>query len=314
MPDHDTLRILTARQHGVVGRRQLADLGFSRQAVAHAISSGRLERMSQRVLRLAGSPATPHQRAMAAALDVPGGAVGLHSATALFRVPGFQLEPVHVLTDRRPNRGAGHLGIVHSTVRWLDTDTTLVDGIPVTTPLRTLCDLAARIRPERLSLTCDRMLAGRLLRLEQLHGLGSVLPERGGAPGTRHLRWIIACRPPGYRPAESNLERRFESILAEADEAPFERQVDLGDADGWIGRVDFVDRERRVVVEVQSDLYHSGLVDRERDRRRITRLRHAGWTVVEVSEHEIWHRPDRVLAKVRAARSREATRPVRHVA
>ena len=43
------------------------------------------------------------------------------------------------------------------------------------------------------------------------------------------MRELIGQRPPGYRPAESNLERRFEKILADAGETPFERQVDLGD-------------------------------------------------------------------------------------
>ena len=58
------------------------------------------------------------------------------------------------------------------------------------------------------------------------------------------------------------------------------------------------------MVEVQSDLFHSGLVDRARDRERIARLRRAGWIVVEISEHEIWYRKDQVVAKVRGASPR----------
>jgi very-short-patch-repair endonuclease len=304
MPDHDALRILTSRQHGVVSRRQLADLGFSRQAVAHAVRTRRLERLSQRVLRLTGTPATAEQVAMAAALDLPGSAVALQSACGMFRVLDYTVEPVHVLTDRHPNRGGGHLGVIHSTVQWRPSDITVVRGIPVTTPLRTLCDLAIRVRPDKLSLTCDRMLGQRLLRLEQLRSLAPFLPEGSRSPAIKALLRLIEARPPGYRPAESGLERRFEKIMADAGEAPFERQVDLGDHDGWIGRVDFVDRARRIVVEVQSDLFHSGLVDRARDRERIARLRRAGWIVVEVWEDEIWQRPNRVVAKVRAARAR----------
>jgi very-short-patch-repair endonuclease len=304
MPDHDALRILTSRQHGVVSRRQLADLGFSRQAVAHAVRTRRLERLSQRVLRLTGTQETAEQVAMAAALDLPGGAVALQSACGMFRVLGYTIEPVHVLTDRHPNRGGGHLGLIHSTVRWQPSDITIVRGIPVTTPLRTLCDLAIRIRPDKLSLTCDRMLGQRLLRLDQLRGLAPFLPEGSRNPAVKALTRLIEARPPGYRPAESGLERRFEKIIADAGEAPFERQVNLGDDDGWIGRVDFVDRTNRIVVEVQSDLFHSGLVDRARDRERIARLRRAGWMVVEVWEDEIWNRPNQVVAKVRAARTR----------
>jgi len=307
MVDHDAVRNLAERQHGVVTRRQLVELGFTRQAVAHSLSSGRLDRLTERVLRVRGSAPTAHQRAMAAALDVPSGAIALFSAAGLWRVPGFITEPWHVLTGRRPHRGGAHLGRVHSTVRWTKDDITTLDGIPVTTPLRTLVDLAGRIHPERLSKACDRMIDTRLLRLDQLHQLSSTLPERPRAPGTAALRRLIADRPPGYRPVASNLERRFETLLSGAGEAPFERQVDLGDADGWIGRVDFLDRSRGVVVEIQSELFHSGLVDRDRDRVRIARLRRAGWIVLEITEHEIWHRPDIVLAKVRGARGRHTT-------
>jgi very-short-patch-repair endonuclease len=303
MPDHDALRILTAGQHGLVGRRQLADLGFTKHNVASLVAGGRFQRLSDRVLVASGSPDTLQRRMMAASLDVPGSGVALWSAAARWQVPGFAVRPVHVLSDRRPHRGGSHLGIPHSTVHWAEDDLVRVDGIPVTTPARTIRDLASRIPPDRLSFTCDRMLANRALRLEHLHALGEDLPARGGAPGVAELRRLIERRPPGYRPAESNLERRFEAMVAEAGDPPFERQVDLGDDDGWIGRVDFVDRRHRIVVEVQSDLYHSGLVDRTRDRERIDRLRRAGWTVLEIGEFDIWHRRARVLARIRQARA-----------
>jgi very-short-patch-repair endonuclease len=302
MSDHEALRNLAERQHGVVSRHQLVEIGFTPQSLAHAVDSGRLDRLSERVLRLRGSASTRHQRAMAAALDVPGGAIAIRSAAALWGQPGFTPEPWHVLTGRRPHRGGQRLGIVHSSVRWSVDDVTSLHGIPVTTPLRTLTDLAGRLHPDHLSQVCDRMLSGRLVRLGQLHSLGSALPERSRRPANAALRRLVEARPPGYRPAESNLERRFESIVAAAGEAPFERQVDLGDDDGWIGRVDFVDRKNRIVVEVQSDLFHSGLVDRARDRERVTRLRRAGWIVVEISEFEIWHRKGDVVAKIRSAR------------
>ncbi len=179
----------------------------------------------------------------------------------------------------------------------------MIDGIPVTTPVRTLRDLAGRIHPERLSQTCDRMLSQRLIRLPDLHALFDELPRRGGAPGTATLRRLILARPDGYRPADSNLELRFESILDEAGEAPFARQVEVGDADGLIGRVDFLDRDLGVIVEVQSALFHSGLVDAARDAERLARLRRAGWIVIEVTDEEVWHRKAEVVARVRAARS-----------
>jgi very-short-patch-repair endonuclease len=303
MADHERLRELAARQHGIVTRAQLTDAGFSAGLVAHHLRAGRLERLSRRVLRLTGTPDTPDQRAMAAALDVAGGAVALFSAAARWELAGFTLEPVHVMSTRRPHRGGSHLGRMHSSVRFDECDVVAVRGVPTTSPLRTLCDLAGRIHIERLDLACERMLARRILRLDDLRALSSTLPSHSRSTRAKALRLLCERRPGDHRPAESGLERRFEQILRDAGDAPFERQVDLGDADGWIGRVDFVDRSCKVVVEVQSDLFHTGGVDQRRDAERVARLRRAGWTVLEVTEFEIWHRPSLVVHQVRQARA-----------
>jgi very-short-patch-repair endonuclease len=256
------------------------------------------------VLRVVGSAETPHQRAMAAVLDASDAAVALASALALWGVPGWRLEPVHVLTGRRPHRGSPHLGIVHSSTRLDPTHLTVVDGIPVTTPARTLLDLSLRLSTGKLEDLCDDLLRRRTMALSSFHELAAELPEAGGPAGWAVLRRLAAARPEGYVPTGSRLERRFEEILEEAGERPFSRQVDVGDADGWIGRVDFADRRLKVIVEVQGGAFHSTISDRRRDAERIARLRAAGWIVVEVHEREIWSNPAAVVAKVRAARAR----------
>jgi very-short-patch-repair endonuclease len=240
---------------------------------------------------------------MAAVLDASDAAVALTSALALWDVPGWALEPVHVLTGRRPHRGSPHLGIVHSTLRLDPSHLTLVDHIPVTTPARTLLDLSLRLHPGKLEDLCDDLLRRKLLTTVQLHDLAADLPERGGPMGWGLLRRLAAVRGPGYQPTGSKLERRFEQIVEDAGDPPFERQVEVGDGDGWIGRVDFADRPLKVIVEVQGETFHSTISDRRRDAERIGRLRAAGWIVVEVHEHEIWSSPAAVVAKVRAARA-----------
>lgn len=302
MHRNDEVLALAAAQHGLIAAAQLTGLGVPSGSLFHAVATGRLERLSERVLRIGGSAATPDQAAMAAALDVPGGAVAIHSAAALWELPGFELEPVHVLTDRAPHRGGHRLGIAHSSVRFSPDDVVHLRGIPVTSPLRTLCDLAGRLHWDRLDLTCERMLARHLFRVEQLHAHAATLPTRGGARGTAALRRLALERGPDHRPVESGLEHRVASILRDAGEKALERQVDVGDDEGWIGRVDFCDRQLRVIVEVQSDLFHSARVDRARDAERIARLRRAGWVVIEIREFDIFHRPDRVVAAVRQAR------------
>jgi very-short-patch-repair endonuclease len=80
------------------------------------------------------------------------------------------------------------------------------------------------------------------------------------------------------------------------------RQVDLGSATAWTGRVDFVDDELPLVVEILSERYHAALLDREADERRMAALSEAGFTVLTFWDAEIWTRGADVVAGVRAAR------------
>ncbi len=303
MAEHERWTVVAARQHGVVARRQLRASGLTDKAVLHAVAAHRLAWLSPRVLRSVGSADTALQRATAAALDATDGVVALHSALALWQTAGYDLEPIHVLTTRTPHRGGSHLGIVHSSVRLGDHDVAHVEGMRVTTPVRTLVDLSSRLHPARLESVCDDLVRRRLLPLETLHAAVGELPRRGGPAGYAALRRLVSARPVGQQATGSRLERRFEQVLERAGEAPFDRQMDLGDDQGWIGRVDFVDRRLRIVVEIQSTLYHGTVSDRRRDRHRLARLRADGWIVVEVTEDEVWHHAERAVAKVRAARA-----------
>ncbi len=74
------------------------------------------------------------------------------------------------------------------------------------------------------------------------------------------LRELLDERGDDYVPPASNLERRFDTLLHRAGEPAMRRQVDSG-GDRWVGRVDFRDEQRPLIVEVQSATYHSALVD-----------------------------------------------------
>ena len=146
---------------------------------------------------------------MAAVLDASDAAVALASAVALWDVPGWRLEPAHVLPSRRPHRGSPHLGIVHSTLRLDPSHVTVVDHIPVTTPARTLLDLSLRLRAPKLEDLCDDLLRRRVMSLPSSHAVVADLPESGGPAGWAVLRRLAAARPEGYQPTGSKLERRF---------------------------------------------------------------------------------------------------------
>src|SRR4051794_38615021 len=58
---YDAVRRTAARQHGLIRRSQLYELGIPSGSLDHAISVGHLERLSARVLRVGGSARTLDQ-------------------------------------------------------------------------------------------------------------------------------------------------------------------------------------------------------------------------------------------------------------
>ena len=155
--------------------------------------------------------------------------------------------------------------------------------------------------PLRVERALDTMWARRLVDAAQLADVVADLAQRG-RKGSTLMRELLAARDIEYRAPESRLERRFMSIIDGAGDEAFERQVQLGDDRGPIGRVDFLDRRRRLVVETDSDRYHSSPSDRAADARRDARLSRAGFEVLRIDEATL-ATPPVVLLHVRSARA-----------
>jgi len=237
----------------------------------------------------------------AAVLHVPGRTGLSHrSAGAHWKIlPSAPTAP-EVITERRGRTVISPLGLVHTTTLLPDRHLTIVDGIPITVPVRVLFDLANHVHPMRLERLIDnawrmRLVTGRLLRRTLAD-----LAEHGRA-GIQIMRELIEGRGDDYRPPDSNVEARFQQLMAAIGIHTFERQVDLGGMD-WAGRVDFVDRAIALVVEIDSFTFHLSITDVADDEARRKKLEDAGYTIVTVSDFEVWHEPDVVKERVRAAR------------
>ena len=170
----------------------------------------------------------------------------------------------------------------------------------MTVPVRVLFDLANDMHPMRLERLIDTawrkgLVTGRLL-LRTLDDLAE-----HGRPGIQLMRELIEVRGDSYRPPDSNVEARFQELMAAIGVRTFERQVDLGGID-WAGRVDFVDRAIALIVEVDSFMFHLSITDVADDVARRKRIEDAGFTIVTVSDYEVWHQPDVVKQRVLEAR------------
>lgn len=293
------LHDVAATQHGVIERRQAVALAPTRSAARHELDSDRWIAAGAGVFRLRGSRETASQRAMIALLGAGSGAVvSHHTAAALWGVPGAPLSPTHLTTLRDTNcRGAGQI-VLHRARRLGADQITELDGLPITRPERVPFDLAnigvPAVRIERIidRLWSDRLVSGRSLR--RVH---ASLPRRGFR-GTAIMRDLLDARPDDWVPPASGLEQRTMALLDQAGLTGYERQVDVG-GDEWVGRVDFVNRRHRIVIEVQSDRHHAALSSRRDDLERFGRLEAAGFSVIAVWEDEIWHRPGDAIQRLR---------------
>lgn len=290
----------TEKQHGVVNRRQLNDTGLSSRALRHQVDSGFLEPLSPQVLRLAGSPATEAQDAMAGVLDAPSSAFLSHrSAAAWWGLPGFKVRhPIQVVIPWQGTTRRTRLAQVHYHRALPAQHLTSLGGIPVVSPALLIFLLAGTENPGRTERALDNGLSMRLLTPKTFHDLLDQLRARG-RNGITVARRLAADRPPTYVAPQSGLEARVERLAKDVD-VDLRRQVHVGDNDGWIGRVDFEVVGTGDVIEVLSERYHTSHLDQLADAERFVRLEASGRRLLTIWDHDVWSNPDTVRLQILA--------------
>lgn len=296
-----TLIELSERQHGLIASFQTRHLGISRQALHDRWRRPGWESVTDQVMRRTGAPRTTAQSLLAAVLDAGESAALSHqTAGRWWGLHGCSLVPLHVSRTARSSRTSS-LSVVH-TVRRLPPDwVTTLDDVPVVRPELLAMQLFAVCRPERAerlveTLWSMRLLSGASLR-RFLDDLG-----RSGRNGIAGLRDYLEVRGDDYTPPATGLESRAIQILRD-EGIEMRRQVDSGGTT-WTGRVDLRHPTLPLIVEIQSERYHSALVDRAADRRRIRSLETDGFVVVELTDTQIWTRPREVVSAVRTGMTR----------
>jgi very-short-patch-repair endonuclease len=217
-------------------------------------------------------------------------------------VPSYRLTPVHVARPERLSGRRTRVAILHEIARLRERHVTVLDSVPTVRPEVLVLQLCGSEHPERAARALDNLWRRRLVSARSLRRTLDELAAQG-RNGVRVMRDLLDERGDDHVAGGSNLERRFEVILERAGEPAMRRQVDSG-GDRWIGRVDFRDEHLPLVVEVQSETFHSALTDKRDDEIRLSSLRAAGFEVVELTDDQVWHRPDEVVEAVRTARGR----------
>ena len=176
-----------------------------RESCASAVRNGSLVRLAPRVLAIGGAPITDELLLFAAWLECGGrSALSHETAAAHWGFPGFRSRPIQLVRRRDGTFPPVSLGRVHTTRELPDTQVVEADGLLVTTPARTLFDLAPRIHPGRLEKLLDRAWSRRLVNWRIMNRTFIEL-QRRGRPGIRIMRELLEARPVDYVPPDSNL-------------------------------------------------------------------------------------------------------------
>ncbi len=220
-----------------------------------------------------------------------GAAISHRAAAAVRRFVGF--EEGHLeLTVPRTRRRAGP-GIVHRHAL-SRADVTTVDGIPVTTPARTLIDLASVAPREAVEEAMDDAMLRGLVSLPYLRRRLAAIARRG-RPGVVAMGRLLDSRDPSMAVPESVFERRLlRTLLGAGHPAPVPQyEVRMGDR--LIAVLDYAYPEARLAIDADGHRWHSGRVRWDRDRTRRNRLTLLGWRIIHVTWTDLTSHPATVI-------------------
>lgn len=283
------LAALAGLQHGVVARAQLAELGFGRHAIAQLLKRGRLLPLHRGVYAVGHRNLTRNGARMAAVLAAgPGAALSHRSAAALWGIRESSRAAIEITVPRERRRP----GLTLYRAQLPADERTSRHGIPVTTPARTLLDLAALLDEHNLARAAERAEA---LRLTSPTSLAELTHRHPKSKGIRNLKRLIEEGRIVPTDTRSRLERRFLTFL-DAKELP--RPLVNETVDPYTP--DFRWTNERLIVELDGFETHGTRQAFERDRARDRRLMAEGWRVARVTQRQLDDEPTQLAAELRA--------------
>jgi very-short-patch-repair endonuclease len=267
---------LAATQHGVVSRDQLRGLGFSKKAIDHAVLVGHLHRIFRGALAL-GHPGVGWRGEMLAAVLASGEGSVVSHGTAAYLLGLWERKPrlIDVIAPVEAGRKIPGIRRRH-TPPPLPRDRRLHDGIPCTSPSRTIVDVAGAVGEMSLRRTIEQAAVRRVLDVVEIDAILAGPRRRG----SRRLRAVLQDwrrYAPGL-PLRSVMEAKLLSLLSQYGLPAPESNAKLR-----IGRetfeVDFFWRRERLAVETDGGRFHDNPEAEKRDQHRNRRLPEAGYRI-----------------------------------
>lgn len=259
---------IASRQHGVVSSAQLRAAGISKVAASKRTNAGRLHRLHRGVYAVGHTRLTFEGRCLAAALACGESAVVSHgSAASLWRLIPAGDGPIDITLPTDAGRESRPGIRIHRTSTLIAGLTTRRSAVPVTRPARTLRDLRRVVPPALHQQAVRRGLDLRLIDEADLQR------EPDLTRSELERLFLRLCR-----------RHRFPSPEVNARVGPYE--------------VDFLWRERGVIVETDGFRYHGNRGAFESDRVRDARLQSLGYRVLRFTYRQVCDRSAEVVCSL----------------
>ncbi|MGH9010719.1 MAG: type IV toxin-antitoxin system AbiEi family antitoxin domain-containing protein [Acidimicrobiia bacterium] len=297
---------LAGRHRSLITRRQLLALGASVRQIETWLAAGLLFRVHHGVYAIAGARQDFDFRVLAGLLAAgPQAVISHRTAAALFGLRRVTCSSIEVtVPGRRAPKGGGLAA--HRSDLLLPEDRMTIGIVPVTSPARTLLDLAPVLDTSRLGGALDDVLVRHLASLTAIERLLERF-SGGRRPGVRTLVELVEERRRGKRPSETGLEDELLEVFRTYGLPEPVRQFVLPLPGGGTARFDAAYPDLLLGFEADGDKWHKGLLDRMRDEARDEQCGLIGWTVRRYGTDDIRDRPagiaDEVLRLRRTAQA-----------
>jgi hypothetical protein len=289
-------------QLGAFSRTQAHDAGLSDRQLRSRVQSGFLVQNGPNAFRIAGTPTSLRGELKERLLDI-GDPVWCcaQTAAALHGFDGFALRrPFHLLLPRERSLARWNTRI-HRSQRIDLIDTAEVDGMPVTSPVRTLLDLARVLPSDQLAACVDSALRDGGTNEDLLHRRIEALRSQGRF-GLPLLHEVLAGHEV-TRGGQSWLEREYLRLISRAGVPRPDTQPVLSRAGDRLVRVDCRFPGTNVVVELLGYRFHRSRGQMATDATRYNALLAKGYSPYQFTYGQIVSEADYVVTTTKIALS-----------
>jgi hypothetical protein len=277
-----------------VSHAQLIALGLTARRIDRRVAAGRLVPLHRGVYAVGHAGIGVLGRRWAAVLALGEDAfLSHHSAGDAYGLRAYGERIVHVSVRGRAGRER-RVGIrIHRPRALPDDEVATLRGLPITTPARTLLDLAGSgLRPKQLENALNQAELEKILDFADLLELLARYPRR---PGARALKAQLSAYR-GPVDTRSRLERLVNELC---DRSGLPRPLVNTVVEGKVR--DFSWPHRRLVVEADSYRWHRSPSALNDDRERDVELTLAGYTVLRFTYEQVTRRPRYVVRALQIA-------------